>query len=221
MIWCVGDSLTVGAWFDQSFQLQGTHSYAETLGQLLDEKILVVARSGARCSDILDLVKETHRTRRALPRLAVVLAGTNDSMLSALEMGQKIWSIHDYFHSHSVPTVVITPPCCGSKYGTVNGLLLGWLARPLVWAHVDTARLLDPTLLCHDLTHFLPSGSRVLGATLASVVNALFFSRLSCNRHTDPTRLISPRSSRPELLPSARSASSWASSWAPASSWPA
>jgi hypothetical protein len=175
MIWCVGDSLTVGAWFDKNFKLRGAHSYAETMGHLLDEKILVVAKSGAKCSDILDMVKETHRTRKALPRLAFVLAGTNDIMLPAIEIVDKIGSIHDYFHSHSVPTVAITPPC-GSKYGTVNGLLLGWLARqrPLVWAHVDTSRLLDPTLLCHDLTHFLPTGSRVLGATLASVADNFF-----------------------------------------------
>jgi hypothetical protein len=143
------------------------------MGHLLNENILVVAKSGAKCNDILDMVKETHRSQRALPRLAFVLAGTNDSMLPATEIVDKIWSIHDYFHSYSVPTVAITPPC-GSKYETVNGLLLGWLARPLVWAHVDTSRLLDPTLLCHDLTHFLPSGSRVLGYTLARVAMSFF-----------------------------------------------
>ncbi len=140
---------------------------------------LVVARSGAKCSEILEIVRDTHRSTGTLPQLALILAGTNDCTRSATEIVDNIENIHAYFHTFGVPTVALSPPC-GSKYNTVNNALLGWLAgdRPLVWAHIDTLRLLDPSLLCCDRTHFLPAASRTLGATLASVTDR-FFSRTS------------------------------------------
>jgi lysophospholipase L1-like esterase len=186
-ILCVGDSLTVGAWKDESSNLWKASSYGGFLQSELASQayegvaVKVAAFCGATTEDISKLLQEELAASAAWD-LVFIMAGTNDYARGKQEADivRAVQDFHYRCHSRGIKSAILLPPLIGGRTSkTLTHLLHEWAyaRRGNVSILADTALLVpltDGSNRAVDGLHFTSKGSARLAHGLSFLVLCLF-----------------------------------------------